>query len=92
MEHSIFGNFPNLREFLISEANFNKDYDTLHDVFKTFKKHCIKFFLVLAKNQLRLEIFEKILFPLEILNGNLIFDHFLSDFFEEICRFIHPGK
>ena len=47
------------------------------------KKSYCKFLRVLAKNQLRFEIFEKVFkFTQENLNGKLIFTHFLSDLLE----------
>ena len=57
---------------------------------KEIQKASDKFLRVWAKNQLRFEIFEKILkFTYQNLNGKLIFLPIFSPIFQDFCHFIH---
>ena len=87
--HEILANFDLKKLILIkikaSLMKFRKDLIILTE----FKKHSDIFLRIWAKNQLRFEIFEKILkFTCKNLNGKLIF-HPFSHIFQDFCHFIH---
>ena len=72
--------FMNFSEFRLEKANFNKSLGKFDGILKIFhnankiKKPFGKFLRVWTKNQLRFEIYEKILkFTYKNLNGKLIF-------------------
>ena len=87
--HAILANFDVKKLILIKIKAILMEFCKALIMIKEIKKSIDKFLHVNAKNQLRFQIFEKILkFTCKNLNGKLIFLPIFTSSFHDVCHFI----